>query len=250
MSMLMNVSNLTAYGVRGLQTATAGIGQALLRLTTGMRINSAADDASGLAISEKMRSQIRGLAVSNRNAQDSISMMQTAEGGLSVMGDMMQRMRELSVQAGNGTLTANDRALIQKEMVQLQAGINSISTGTEFNTKKILTGVNTSSLGLNGVNVTTTQDAGKSITKLNQALESVVGQRATIGAKINRMDYTIRNNTNMRYNLMNAEARIRGADVAQEVTNLVNNTLLGSTATAMLVHANQNAKNVLKLVGW
>jgi flagellin len=123
-----------------LSIATSSLQKSIERLSSGLRINHASDDASGLAISEKLRGQIRGLAKANMNAQDAVSFLQTAEGGMEVIGDMLQRMRELAVQAGNGTYTSNDRKELQKEVDQLYAEINSISASTEYNTKKLLTG--------------------------------------------------------------------------------------------------------------
>jgi len=123
-----------------LANATQSLSKSIERLSSGLRINSAADDASGLAISEKLRSQIRGLAKASMNAQDAISYLQTAEGGMEVIGDILQRMRELAVQAGNGTYTSNDRRVLQLEVDQLKAEINRISSSTEYNTKKLLNG--------------------------------------------------------------------------------------------------------------
>ena len=123
-----------------LTKANNSLAKSIERLSSGLRINHASDDASGLAISEKLRGQIRGMAKASMNAQDAVSFLQTAEGGMEVIGDILQRMRELAVQAGNGAYTSNDRMELQKEVTQLKDEINRISSSTEFNTKKILTG--------------------------------------------------------------------------------------------------------------
>ena len=246
---MLTYNNLAAMNSMKLITSSiSGVGKALERLSSGLRINHASDDAAGLSISERMRSQIRGASMQSRNSQDSISMMQTAEGGLSVMGDMVQRMRELAVQAGNGTLTSQDRELINEEFNQLKAGLNDISTGTEYNTHKILSNINTTSLGLDNVNLISATGAGGAITSLDNALSSLVSDRASLGAQINRQEYRIQNLATTRLNLTAAEPRTRDAYIAQEVTNLTNNMILANTGIAMLAQANQQSKNILRLI--
>lgn len=220
---------------------------AMIKLSTAQRINSAADDAAGLAISEKMRAQIDGENVAVRNMRDSQSLMQTADGALNSTHSVLQRMRELSVQANNGLLTESDRAAIQQEFTQLRDTIDSIGKNTQFNTKNLLDGSfqnsNTttnangesltssissalagklgdvqSGLSLNDVNLQTNpKDALKII---DGAISQISDSRSSIGATTNRLDYSIQNSENKHYNMQASESRIRDADMAQEFMNL------------------------------
>lgn len=247
--------------------------RAMQRLSSGLRINSAADDPAGLCISEGMRSQIRGIEQAGRNAQDAISMLQTADGVASSIHDILQRAKELSVQAANGTLTDNDRKAINAEVQQLLQEIGSEGNNAEFNGTKLLNpdstgadlqiqvGANsgqtigislstltTESLGLEGVNLLTRDNADKAIDIFDKAIDRVSLVRAKYGASINRFEYTIDNLQNYDENLTAAESRIRDADMAQEMMNYTKYSLLSQVAEMMMAQANQQAKSVLWLL--
>lgn len=248
------------------------------KLSSGYRINRAGDDAAGLSISEKMRGQIRGLDKASRNAQDGISLIQTAEGALNETHAILQRMRELTVQAANDTNVTEDRVAIGKEITQLESEITRIATTTEFNTKKLLTGslaasqaiklqvgANASQLvgfgmgtmtatGL-GVNGTGTAVSGGSfgvatakITTVNSALTKVSAERSKLGAIQNRLEHTIKNLDTSSENLQASESRIRDVDMAKEMMNFTKNNILQQAAQAMLAQANQAPQGVLQLL--
>jgi len=248
--------------------------KAMTRLSSGLRINSAADDPAGLCISEKMRSQIRGLGQAVRNAQDSMSLLQTAEGAAGSVHDILQKARELSVQAANGTLTTNDREVLNTELQQLLKEIGATAQNTEFNGIKLLNhdsdsssalhaqiGPNSGdqmtlstfsltpdSLGLNGVDILTSENAGKAMTLFDKAISRVSDVRSNYGASINRLEYTINNLENYQENLTAAESRIRDADMAKEITNYTKYNMLAQVAQLMMVQANQQGQRVLELL--
>lgn len=260
------------------------MGQAMERLSTGQRINSAADDAAGLAISSKMTSQIRGLDQAVRNANDAISMIQTADGAAIEITNMFQRMRELAVQSKNGTNTANDVTSLGVEFDALLAQINSIATNTQWNGKNILDGTNTPATFQVGANAnqtvqvafgnfksdnTTTYGiftgnnaAGAAVTKLSESsvddvniignLDAAIGglntQRATFGAAMNRLGYAVDNLTNVSQNASASRSRILDADYAAESTELARTQIIQQAGTAMLAQANQQAQSVLTLL--
>jgi flagellin len=278
-----NISAMNTYS--RLTAANASKSNSLAKLSSGLRINKAGDDAAGLAISEKMRGQIGGLNQAVRNAQDGISLIQTAEGALTETHSMLQRMRELTVQALNGTNTSADVGQIRKEMDQLAEEITRIANNTEFNTKKLLdgslsgTGV-TFQIGANDgqtmtVNIKTMTASGLSIGKgevgsvknsiisgtgtdikvssgvlktIDDAIEMVSEQRASLGAAQNRLEHTINNLTATSENLSAAEARIRDVDMAEEMMEFTRTNILSQASTAMLAQANQMPNSVLQLL--
>ena len=254
------------------------MGQAMERLSTGARINSAADDAAGLAISSKMTSQIRGLDQAVRNANDAVSMIQTADGAASEITNMLQRMRELSVQAGNGTNTTTDISAVNTEFVALRDQIGAIVTNTQWNGSPILNGTGgtagsfTFQVGANasqiltvafgdfdlgssvlGANITTTTtltaaNVQTTITNLDTAIVNVNTQRAIFGASINRLEYAMDNLANVSQNTAASRSRILDADYAAESTELARTQIIQQAGTAMLAQANQQAQSVLTLL--
>ncbi|MCT6923398.1 flagellin [Metasolibacillus sp.] len=251
----------------------AASNKALLRISSGYRINSAADDPAGLAISEKMRAQIRGLNMAGKNIQDGIGLVQTAEGALNETHAMIQRMRELAVQAASDTLTDKDRELINQEYQQLKEEITRSAQQTEFNTKKLLNGdhentpikiqaganagqtidlyiggMNSTSLGLDNSDILTRENADKAIGELDDALNKVSKERSRLGAYQNRMEHAYNNVMNTAENLTAAESRIRDADIAKEMMNFVKaNILLQASQYIMRLHM-QQAYSVLTLL--
>ncbi|NLY80916.1 MAG: flagellin [Lysinibacillus sp.] len=247
--------------------------KALLRISSGYRINSAADDAAGLAISEKMRAQIRGLNMAAKNIQDGISLVQTAEGALNETHAIIQRMRELAVQAASDTLTDYDRSLIEVEFKELKEEITRISRDTEFNTRTLLNGdyesnslkiqaganaglyieiyiggVSSAQLGLNGIDITTRENAENAIGALDNALEKVSRERSRLGAYQNRMEHAYNNVVNTAENLTAAESRIRDADIAKEMMNYTKAMILAQAAQYVLSLHLQQAQSILILL--
>ncbi|MEC1218996.1 flagellin Hag [Bacillus paralicheniformis] len=252
------------------------------KLSSGLRINRAGDDASGLAISEKMRGQIRGLEMASKNSQDGISLIQTAEGALTETHAILQRMRELTVQAGNtGTQQTEDLAAIKEEMDALITEIDGISSRTEFNGKKLLDGsyasgtadltfqiganagqqltVNIDSMAsaqlgttvtVSALNVTNfaTTSFDDQLTGIDEAINQVSSQRAKLGAVQNRLEHTINNLGASSENLTAAESRIRDVDMAKEMSEFTKNNILSQASQAMLAQANQQPQNVLQLL--
>lgn len=260
-----NVEALTAH--RQLNSTTERLRKSMERLSSGYRINKAADDAAGLAISEKMRAQIRGLAQAQRNAQDAVSMVQTAESALSEVHEMLQRVRELAVQYHNGTLSAGNRASIQSEVDQLYSEIQRIAQSSQFNGISLLAGngsvtfqigandgevISVSTLDLVGalgtapfsLSVTNTQD----LTEIDTALDVVSSQRAQLGAVQNRLEHLLNSIAVYHENLVAAESRIRDLDMAQEAVELTKLQVLQQAGTAMLAQANQSNSSVLQLL--
>ncbi|ERP31063.1 flagellin [Chitinivibrio alkaliphilus] len=252
-----------------------GTGRSLEKLSSGFRINRAGDDAAGLAISEKMRGQIRGLQQGSRNAQDGVSLIQTAEGALNETHAILQRMRELSVQASNDTNVTKDRESIKSEIEQLSDEIDRIAEQTEFNTQTLLDGdlesgdglefqvgansgqiislnindMQAEALGVNTVaasNITANQSVA--IQLINDAIISVSEERSNLGAVQNRLEHTIRNADNSRENLQAAESRIRDVDMAAEMTEFSKNNILKQASQSMLAQANQAPQGVLQLL--
>lgn len=245
--------------------------KAMMRLSTGLRINSAADDAAGLAISEKMRGQIRGLEQAARNIQDGISLLQTAEGGLHEVHAMLQRMREISVQAANDTNSPEDRQHLQNEYEQLLEEITRISRDTQFNTIPLLDGSKSSlkiqagansgqtielhfsnmsgaAIGLAGTNILTREAAEEAMSALDEAINKVASQRSSFGAMQNRLEHALNNTLNMQENLVAAESRIRDADMAKELMNFTKANLLMQAAQYVLAMHMQQAQSMLQLL--
>ncbi len=258
------------------------------KLSSGYKINRAADDAAGLAISEKMRRQVRGLTQASANAQDGISIVQTAEGALNEVHDMLQRMNELAVKAANDTLTTQDRSYIQQEIVQLSDEITRTAGSTEFNNQHLLDGtftnknlqVGSETDGMNQINicimklsatnigvgaVMKSSDTGSlsdadqmdvmshinaksAIEHIKDALVSISKQRSDLGAIQNRLEHTIKNLDNVVENTQAAESQIRDTDMAEEMVRYSNNNILAQAGQSMLAQANQTNQGVLSLL--
>ncbi|SHM80030.1 flagellin [Anaerosporobacter mobilis DSM 15930] len=266
--------NMTAANTsRQLGITTGNLQKSTEKLSSGYRINRAGDDAAGLSISEKMRGQIRGLEQGSTNAQDGISLIQTAEGALNETHSIIQRMRELTVQAANDTNASEDRTAISKEMDQLQTEISRIANETEFNTKKLLNSkktldfqvgansnqkisVNTAKMTATALkiekakeNVSTFTKATAYIKTLDAALKSVSEFRSDLGAVQNRLEHTIANADNTAENLTAAESRIRDVNMADEMVKFSKNNILQQAAQSMLAQANQSTQGVLSIIG-
>lgn len=267
-----NIAALNTY--RQLTTNTSNTSKSLEKLSSGYRINKAGDDAAGLAISEKMRGQIRGLDQASRNASDGISLIQTAEGALNETHSILQRMRELAVQSATDTNEDTvDRPAIQAEIAQLASEITRISTDTEFNTKKLLTGsfsgakfqiganagqsvslsIATMSatalhVAVGSISLATQTSASTAITTINTAITTVSTERAKLGAMQNRLEHTINNLGTTSENLSASESRIRDVDMAQEMMEFTKNNILSQASQAMLAQANAQPQSVLQLL--
>ena len=266
-----NIASLNAQ--RHMANVTNRIQGNYSRLASGLRIASAADDAAGLAISERMRSQIRSFSVAARNAQDGLSLAQTAEGALGEVSNILSRMRELAMQSSNGTLSNNDRATIDAEFDELKDEINRIATETEFNGTALLEGTNTAvtiqvgidagetiqlamvdvQTGATGLNVAAldTADQANAVTALgaiDTAIDTVNGARGTLGAGQNRLSSTLRSILNVRENLSAAESRIRDVDVASETADLTKNSIMQQAAVSVLQQANTQPQVALSLL--
>ena len=268
-------SNISALRAQNASTkANDALSTAMNRLSTGMRINSAKDDAAGLAISASMTAQIRGMNQGVRNANDGISMAQTAEGALDEVTNMLQRMRELAVQGANGTYSASDLANITAEQDALGAQISSIVANTTYNGKNLFAtaantvtiqaGANstdTVSMSFTQLNAGTTKlsavvdftnnkmKTGLTLSAFDDAIAEVSTTRAGLGAAQNRLQSAVNNLTNNSTNLTDARSRIQDADFSAESTNLAKAQILSQASTAMLAQANQSSQGVLKLLG-
>ena len=249
------------------------------KLSSGYKVNRAADDAAGLTISEKMRSQIRGLTQASANAQDGVSCVQTAEGALTEVHSMLQRMNELAVKAANGTNTSADRQAIQSEVSALGKEISRVAQSTQFNTLNLLNGsfsagknlqvgaankaeqrivisiakmdattLGVSSVGTNKLSVATESDAQSAISKITSAIARVSKQRSDLGAIQNRLEHTIANLDNVVENTQAAESQIRDTDMAKTMVEYTKNNILSQAGTAVLSQANQSTQNVLSLL--
>ncbi|NLO89737.1 MAG: flagellin [Clostridia bacterium] len=264
-----NISALNTY--RQLSINNSSSAKSLEKLSSGLRINRAGDDAAGLAISEKMRGQIRGLEMASKNAQDGISLIQTAEGALNEVHSILQRMRELAVQAANDTNTDSDRGALQSEIAQLIEEIDRIANDTEFNTTKLLdgdfsdkvihiganqsqsiklsiNGMSSSGLSVESVDISTQSGADSAIATIDTAIEKVSEERANLGAIQNRLEHTINNLGTAAENLTAAESRIRDVDMAKEMMEFTKLNILQQAATAMLAQANLQPQLVLQLL--
>ena len=272
-----NVAAMNTYS--RLTAANTAKANSLAKLSSGLRINKAGDDAAGLAISEKMKSQIGGLTQAKRNAQDGISLVQTAEGALNETHSILERMRDLAVQGGNGTLTADDKGAINKELNALHEELTRIATTTQFNGQNLFAGTKAASndasftfqIGANkGQTLTVTigkmdgsnllkvasknftikdnAGAGAMIAKIDDAIKTVSAQRATLGAVQNRLEHTINNLTATNENLSDANSRIRDVDMAEEMMTFTKSNILSQAATSMLAQANAMPNSVLNLL--
>ncbi len=275
--MVVNTNVLALNSHRALKQTGNAQAKASARLSSGEKINTAADDAAGLAISEKMRAQIRGLDMASKNAQDGISLVQTAEGGLAEIDNMVQRIRELTVQSANDTNTTTDREKIDLEVSALTEEIKSMGGRVEFNEKKLINSkansvtfqvgankgqtvtlskplnvVSAVAEALSGLGKTATKGSASKISEMlsgiDKALTDVVNQRAKFGAIQNRLEYTIKSLDISSENLSASESRIRDTDMAKEMMRLTRSNVLQSAATNMLAQANQAPQNVLQLL--
>ena len=262
-----NLNAMIATNQMSKNTALAG--SSMEKLSTGLRITKAGDDAAGLAVSEKMRAQIRGMEQAERNVQDGISMVQTAEGALEEAGNIAQRMRELGVQAGNDTLSEEDRTKVKAELTQLQDEMKKISEETKFNGKQLLntagtftiqagansetrtiTTANLSSIanGLSTITISSSAQAQSFVENVDKALTSINDARSALGAMQNRLEYTANNLTTSTENLTAAESRIRDVDVAKEMVTLSKLNILNQASQAMVSQAKQQPESVSQLL--
>jgi flagellin len=263
-----NIAAINSY--RNLSVTDGQMSKSLEKLSSGFRINRAADDAAGLAISEKLRGQVNGLNKASENAQNAVSLIQTAEGALNESHSILQRVRELSVQSANDTNTDEDRVQIQQEVTQLTAELTRISTATEYNGKPLLDGslsavfqigantdqtleltvndMSATGLGVDGVDVSTQTGAVAALDTLDAAIETVSTERAKLGANQNRLEHTINNLNVSAENLSASESRIRDADMAKEMMAFTRSQILSQAGTAMLAQANQAPQGVLSLL--
>ena len=273
-NMVVNTNVLALNSHRALKNVGNAQAKASARLSSGLRINSAADDAAGLAISEKMRAQIRGLDQASRNAQDGISLVQTAEGGITEISNMVQRVRELTVQAANDTNQPDDRTKIGTEVDQLVKEISAMAGKVEFNKKTLLDGtysataiklqvgantgqtidIKINNLTATGLGIDALAYTGDAATisaqlgTLDTALGNIATQRANLGAVQNRLEYTIKSLDISSENLTASESRIRDTDMAKEMMNLTRSNILNQASLSMLAQANQGPQGILSLI--
>ena len=268
-----NIASLNAQ--RNLATITDRLAVHYKRLSTGLRITSAADDAAGLAISERLRAQVRSLDQAKRNAQDGISLVQTGEGALNEVGDILIRLRELAVQASNGSVSSQDRTTLNDEFQQLVQEVDRIGRASQFNGIHLLDGSSSSvsfqiglgitsgvdtlsaglspvlatSLGLDVLGVTNVGSATSSLTALDSAINSLSRVRGSFGAMQNRLEHTINYLGVQAENLSAAESRIRDVDIAKETAELARDQILQQAAIAVLAQANSQPQLMLRLLG-
>lgn len=267
--------NITAMNThRNIGINNLSSSKSMEKLSSGLRINRAADDAAGLSISEKMRSQIRGLQQAQRNAQDGVSLVQTAEGAMNEISDMLVRMKELTIQRANGTFNEDDKANLDLEMIQLAEEIKNIQEKTKFNGKevfktdnefKIVTGDSEDvSLVIKGADISQAaglleklkgkedskapEDAKIKVSDIEDAIKQVNTARSTLGAQQNRLEHTVNNLGTTTENLQAAESRIRDTDMASEMVKLTKDNILLQASQAMLAQANQHPQGVLQLL--
>lgn len=265
MSAVINTNIASLNAQRNLDSSKSSLNTSIQRLSSGLRINSSKDDAAGLAIATRMDSQIRGATVAVRNANDAISFAQTAEGGLSKQTDALQRMRELAVQAANGSNNSGDRANLDAEFQQLTSEVTRLSTSTTFNGNAVFgstaitfqIGANTTdTLSVAGVaagsvaasSVSSASDAQAAITAIDAALDAVNTTRATLGATQNRFESVVSSLNVAIENQSASKSRIMDADFAAETANMTRNQILQQAGTAMLAQANSLPNSVLKLL--
>lgn len=279
--MRMNSMSMYSSALSALRTNQANMEKAMKRLSTGLRINSAADDPSGLAISERMRSQIRGLKQAQNNVQDACSMLQTGEGALQQTTDILHRMKELTVKAQNsGVLSESDKDAISTELSMLRDEIDRIAKTTTFNGKHLLDGSlsddnpaifqigassskydqlsvtidDMSSIGLSqepgrfSIDISTRDATNQTLKNIEYALSKVTLQRTKLGATQNRLEYTMNNLETTEENLTAAESRIRDADMAEEIINYTKSAMLSQVAMAMLAQAQKQSQSILQLL--
>ncbi|MBR1930104.1 MAG: flagellin [Lachnospiraceae bacterium] len=268
-----NLTAMNSNRMLGLTTATQA--KSTEKLSSGYQINRAADDAAGLSISEKMRRQVRGLTQATKNAQDGISMAQTAEGALNEVHDMLQRINELAVKGENGTLKSDDRDYINSEVQQLMSEIDRVASTTTFNEQNLLDGtggdgngtfelqvgaesgqhitltigaMDCATIGATG-DATTAENSAALNAATKAAIQNVSRQRSDIGAVQNRLEHTVNNLNNVVENTTSAESTIRDTDMATEMVRYSNNNILSQAGQSMLAQANQSNQGVLSLLG-
>jgi len=271
MGLRINTNVPALNTTRVLNRSTADLNRSLERLSSGLRINRAADDAAGLAIAEGFRSQVRGTQVAGRNAQDGVSLVQTAEGSLSETTNILQRIRELAVQAANGTQSTANRAALNSEVQQLLGQIDSIALDTDFNGVRVLSapqtvtlqtganpsqtlivavnGAKTNDLGVNNLAISAVNIAVSTISTIDRALTSVNTLRANLGALQNRLEFTINTLAIQEENASASESAIRDADIARETIRFTRNQILVSAGTSVLAQANVVPQTALQLLG-
>lgn len=268
-----NVTSLVTQ--RYLQQNNRELGKSLTRLSSGLRVRTAADDAAGLAISEDFKAKIRSLSQAKRNANDGVSLSQTADGALQEVHGLLNRMRELSIQSRNGTVNDGQRVFLNDEFVQLRDEVDRIVATTEFNGIQLLDGTqaagvefqvgvdttsndrltlsiataNSSALGLNGSGISTTGNADTAISTLDTAIERVSSRRAKVGAMQNRLNITMANIDSYSTNLSAANSRIVDVDIAAETAAMTKNNILVQAGASMLAQANSNPQIALSLIG-
>ncbi|MGZ3696564.1 MAG: flagellin N-terminal helical domain-containing protein [Bdellovibrionota bacterium] len=270
-----NMQSMSAQRQLGINSAAQK--DSLEHVASGARINKAADDAAGLAIAEKMRASIRSIRQDTRNAQDGVSVIQTAEGGMNEIGNILIRFRELSIQASSDTVGDTERGFIHKEVSQLKQEVDRIAQSTEFNGKKLLSGegdslefqigqgnnqaldrfvfdtqklnVTADKLGISGLSTETREAARNNLDLVDNAIKSLTENRAEVGALQNRLQSTINNLGIYDENLSAARSRIWDSDVAKETADLTKNNILTSAGVSVLSQANQNNMMALKLIG-
>jgi len=272
MAMVIN-TNVASINARGnLERVTNRLQSSYRKLSTGLRIATAGDDAAGLAISERMRAQIRSLTQAQRNANDGISLVQVGEGAMNEMSNILIRMRELAIQSNNGTNSAQDKDTLDQEFSSLIAEVDRIAQSTEFNgvnlldgsatTASIQVGINdgdvidvgledttASTLGVDGVDVTTATAASSALADIDTAIDTLNTSRGALGAVQNRLTSAFTSIQNVRENLSAAESRIRDVDVAFETADLTRNTILQQAAVSVLSQANVQPQLALRLLG-
>lgn len=280
--MVINFNQAAVFSSRMEGINTNNVLKTSKELSSGMKINSAADDASGLAVSEKMRSQIRGLNQASRNVMNGVSMLQTAEGYMQATTDILQRIRELAVQSANGIYSDEDRAMLQTEVEQLVSEVDRISQTAEFNGMTLLSGrfaedgiklqvgantdqnftvklgnMSATALGLKGagqdgteqsISLSGPESANMALATVDEALKTVNKNRADIGASMNRMEMAQKGINIASENIAASESRIRNADMAKTITEHVKNQILQQSSVSLLSQANTNSQNVLALL--
>lgn len=270
MGLSVNTNVMSLNAQRNLGKSQNLLAKAMQRLSSGLRINSAKDDAAGLGISDRMTSQIRGLNQAARNANDGISLAQTAEGALQESTNILQRMRELAVQSSNGTNSEADRTSLQAEVTQLINELDRIASDTKFNGIPLFDGLfdatfqvgadanqtitfsidaaDSSALGVNATNISTVEDAQTAIGDVDAAIVAIDTIRGTLGAVQNRFEYTIANLQNVSENLSASRSRILDADIAQETSEMTKNNILQQAGISILAQANQAPQLALSLL--
>lgn len=274
MALRFNTTSSTA-AQNALYRSTKSLGKSYQRLSTGLRINTASDDAAGLAISERLRARVRSLDQANRNAADGMSLVQTAEGALNEVSDILGRLRELAVQSANGSVSADDRATLDEEFQELVDEVDRIGRGTEFNGISLLDGTTSSvsfqvgagtdpttntlsatlsavlatGLGIDVLELSTASAANSAMTAIDSAIDSVSRVRGGFGATQNRLQYAANNLSAQSDALTNAESRIRDVDIAFETANLTRNSILQQAAISILTQANAQPQLALQLLG-